>query len=291
MNVNKRQMKTEIPKDLPKLDIPDNWVAGTHIGKDILNMYTNFPCRIKAGIFVLCLQGEIDVTIDTAHYHVTKNHFSIILPGCIMQILKVEGEVEIYFTGFSSQFIKDMNIIKPTLEIFYVAKTRSVIPLKENIASIFKDYLAVLAKGFASYGQQVNKEVVKHLLLTLIYTVGDIYKEVSTEKAFNGKSEKIASDFIRLVMQYYSKERNVSFYANKLGITQAHLSTTVRQVTGKTCVEIISSMVIMDAKAQLKSTDASIQSIAFSLNFTNMSFFGKYFKRHAGMGPQEYRNT
>lgn len=92
-------------------------------------------------------------------------------------------------------------------------------------------------------------------------------------------------------MQYYSKERNVSFYANKLGITQAHLSTTVRQVTGKTCVEIISSMVIMDAKAQLKSTDASIQSIAFSLNFTNMSFFGKYFKRHAGMGPQEYRNT
>ena len=41
-------------------------------------------------------------------------------------------------------------------------------------------------------------------------------------------------------------------------------------------------MVIMDAKAQLKSTDLSIHDIAYSLNFTNMSFFGKYFKRHVG---------
>ena len=92
-------------------------------------------------------------------------------------------------------------------------------------------------------------------------------------------------------MQYYSQERNVAFYADKLGITQAHLSTTIRQVTGKTCMDIIASMVIMDAKAQLKSTDVSVQNIAYSLNFTNMSFFGKYFKRHVGMGPQEYRNS
>lgn len=92
-------------------------------------------------------------------------------------------------------------------------------------------------------------------------------------------------------MQHYATERNVAFYANELGITQAHLSTTVRQVTGKTCLEIIASMVIMDAKAQLKSTNTSIQNIAYSLNFTNMSFFGKYFKRHVGVGPLEYRNS
>ena len=46
----------------------------------------------------------------------------------------------------------------------------------------------------------------------------------------------------------------------------------------------------MDAKAQLKSTDVSVQNIAYSLNFSNMSFFGKYFKRHVGIGPLEYRN-
>ena len=46
-------------------------------------------------------------------------------------------------------------------------------------------------------------------------------------------------------------------------------------------------------KAQLKSTDLSIHDIAYSLNFTNMSFFGKYFKRHVGWAvgiPEQAKN-
>ena len=104
------------------------------------------------------------------------------------------------------------------------------------------------------------------------------------------KSEKLCRDFTQMVMQNYSKNRNVSWYAEKLNISHAHLCSIVKQTTGKTCVDIISSMVIMDAKSQLKSTQLSIQEISDSLNFANMSFFGKYFKRYVGMSPLEYRN-
>ena len=51
-------------------------------------------------------------------------------------------------------------------------------------------------------------------------------------------------------------------------------------------------MCIRDSiKAKLKSTDMTIQEIAYSLNFPSASFFGKYFKRHMGMSPLEYRNS
>ena len=40
-----------------------------------------------------------------------------------------------------------------------------------------------------------------------------------------------------------------------------------------------------------KSTNMTIQEIAYSLNFPSASFFGKYFKRHMGMSPLEYRNS
>lgn len=102
---------------------------------------------------------------------------------------------------------------------------------------------------------------------------------------------KICSNFAQLVMQHYNQTRNVAWYAEKLQITHAHLCTTVKQITGKTCVDIISSMVIMDAKSQLKSSQLSIQNISDSLNFANVSFFGKYFKRYVGMSPLEYRNN
>ena len=48
---------------------------------------------------------------------------------------------------------------------------------------------------------------------------------------------------------------------------------------------------VIDIKAKLKSTDMTIQEIAYSLNFPSASFFGKYFKRHMGMSPLEYRNS
>ena len=99
------------------------------------------------------------------------------------------------------------------------------------------------------------------------------------------------NNFAQLVMQHYNQTRNVAWYAEKLQITHAHLCTTVKQITGKTCVDIISSMVIMDAKSQLKSSQLSIQNISDSLNFANVSFFGKYFKRYVGMSPLEYRNN
>ena len=81
------------------------------------------------------------------------------------------------------------------------------------------------------------------------------------------------------------------FYAAKLGISLQHLSTTIKQVTGKNVLDLIAHVVIIDIKAKLKSTDMTIQEIAYSLNFPSASFFGKYFKRHLGMSPLEYRNS
>lgn len=288
---NSKQMNTNLQKELPKLDIPEDWIVGTDISREILNLYTNFPCRLKAGIFVLCLGGEIEASIDATCYTVKANDFVTIIPGSILQIHKVEGDLQIYFIGYSSQFITFANIIKPTLDVFYTIKTNPVFPLREEIALLFQEHFSLLAKTYLTYYGKISRDVTKHMLLTLIYGLGELYKDIKMVKPILGKSEKIAQEFSKLVMQHYVKERNVAFYAGQLGITQAHLSTTIRQVTGKTCLDIIASMVIMDAKAQLKSTDVSIQDIAYSLNFTNMSFFGKYFKRHVGVGPQEYRNS
>ncbi len=65
----------------------------------------------------------------------------------------------------------------------------------------------------------------------------------------------------------------------------------VNKITGKTVTDIIAKLVITDAEAKLKSTDFTIQEIAYSLNFPDISFFGKYFKRYTGMSPKQYRES
>ena len=41
----------------------------------------------------------------------------------------------------------------------------------------------------------------------------------------------------------------------------------------------------------LQSTELTIQEISDRLRFTDQSYLGRYFKRHEGISPKEYRNN
>ena len=99
----------------------------------------------------------------------------------------------------------------------------------------------------------------------------------------------LMQQFIREVQIYYKQERKVLFYAKRLHLSSGYLSTIVKKVSGKTATEWIDNYVILEAKAMLKSRKMNIQQVSNELNFPSQSFFGKYFKRHTGMSPKEYK--
>ena len=53
-----------INDSFPKFDLPIDFIADDSITGDILNYYSNFPCKIKAGVFVLCTEGMVKATIN-----------------------------------------------------------------------------------------------------------------------------------------------------------------------------------------------------------------------------------
>lgn len=99
-------------KTLPKIDIPENFVIGTGITENILNLYRNYPCRLKAEIFVLCMGGKIDATINLSQHTVKKYDFITLFPGTIIQLHQAEGDLKLYFMVFSSKFIESTNIVQ-----------------------------------------------------------------------------------------------------------------------------------------------------------------------------------
>lgn len=279
-------------KELPKIDLPEEWIVGTGISKELLSLYTNFPCRIKSEIFVLCLGGEVEASVNLNKITVRKNDFVSIMPGTILQIHSVKGELELYFGGFSSKYVEQANLNPSTINTLYIPLGRPLITLRPEGATLLKDYFCFLIKLYEFFNENTRKLITSHLYSDIHTGIAAMYNNRANDnKSSLSKSEILCKNFTQLVMQNYNKTRNVSWYAEKLGITHTHLCTTVKQATGNTCMGIISRMVIMDAKSQLKSTKLSIQEISDSLNFANMSFFGKYFKRYVGMSPLEYRNN
>ncbi|ADV45182.1 AraC family transcriptional regulator [Bacteroides helcogenes] len=277
-------------KDIPKIDMPEDWVAGTDIKKELLSLYKDYPVRLKCEVLILCMGGEIEASVNLNRIVVHPQDIVLLTPGNILQIHRIDGELKVYFLGFAERFLGSPEQAKHLLEAVYLAFGQPVISLKLQGASLMEDYFSFLIKVFNTFNEDLRKELTPNLYATIHTGVRLLYKDKNAEKMPVSKNEQLCRKFAQLVVQHYSRSRNVGWYAVQLGITHAYLCSVVKQITGKTCMEIIASMVIMDAKSQLKLTGVSVQAISDSLNFADISFFGKYFKRYVGMSPLEYRN-
>ena len=137
--------------------------------------------------------------------------------------------------------------------------------------------------------ERYRHEIIRTLFTTAFYIITEINQREQPGEMKQGRCEVLFDEFMSLLQQYNKRERNVSFYAKQLNITPKYLSSVVKEVSGKTAARWIDESVILEAKALLKYSGMSIQEIAYHLNFSTQSFFGKYFKQHTGTSPSRYK--
>ncbi|MCF2602250.1 AraC family transcriptional regulator [Parabacteroides distasonis] len=275
--------------NLPLLDLPVGFVVSTAVTEQILGFYKQ-TCRLKAGIFALCVSGTLKASINLKEYTLQPGDLVTLIPGSIIQFCEETDAVQLSFIGFSSSFMEGVNLIQSTTDNVTTIYEHPVLPLDIKKTQQLNDFLKLLERIVMEEGK-INPEIVKHILQGLMIGIGDLYRGKQWPNQTLTRSDEIQKKFLGLVMKHYTSNRQTSFYASHLSISPQHLCMIVKQKTGRSVSDIIADMVIMDAKSQLKSTDLTIQEISYSLNFPNVSFFGKYFKRYVGVSPQKFRNS
>jgi AraC family transcriptional activator of pobA len=93
-----------------------------------------------------------------------------------------------------------------------------------------------------------------------------------------------------LVDEFFRKERQLGFYAERLGMTIDRLNDHVKRATGVTAGHVVRQRVLSEAKRQLVFTMQPIQDIAEELAFSDPSHFARFFRKHTGTTPHEFRD-
>ena len=275
---------------LPKFDFPVDFVTDDSITGDILNQYGRFPCHIKAGVFVLCTRGTVRATINLSEFTITHNDFVTVLPGSFIQIHEVSSDTRVCFAGFSSEFISRVSYVETYLDFLPMILNNPIMALQEEVAQLYRNAVSLLIRAYSLPNTLDNNEILKSIFTIFFQGVGELYKRCKpTTNEPIKREHELYRQFVQLLMTHYTQEHEVSFYAKKCGVTPAHFSGAIRKASGHSPLAIITGIIIMNAKAQLKSTRLPVKEIAFSLGFNNLSFFNKYFRKHVEMTPQEYR--
>lgn len=282
-----------INETIPLFDLPVDFLVDDNIRGNILELYKMFPCQIKAGIFALCIEGEIKVTLNLHEYTVKKNDFVVIIPGSFIQIHSAGSQARVAFMGFSSNFIHAMNYWKYMTDHLSIALIHPIIPLPESNAAFFLDTFSLLTKAANGQIQLFNKQIISSIMDIFYNALKIIYENTFSDFKEDKKRPReyeVLKEFLQLVFENYKQEHKVSFYANEIGLTLSHFCATIKKATGKTAQDIIREFIIMDAKAQLKNGTDKINKIAKSLGFSATAF-NRFFLDYAKMTPLEYRNS
>ena len=248
-----------------------------------------YPKPMPSYLFILCTQGTCQLSTLLASYTLTANSFITILPNNYIHVLNQSPDCTLYITTYQQGLLintPSFSAVMSCIECILVSPTLSLEPA---VSHFVKEYILLLQKSIQHFGPTISPSLAATQLLTIFHAIHSYYETNAPKNQFNNRGEEIIKGLTKLVIRHYRQERNVTFYANLLHITPQHLSTTVHKVTGKTATDIIAKFVITDASSKLRSTKMSIQEIAYSLNFSDISFFGKYFKRYTGVSPRQYR--
>lgn len=124
-------------------------------------------------------------------------------------------------------------------------------------------------------------EGILKALLSKIISYTKIYHTHETE-------DKV-TQFIHMLNE--TLKNNVGFYAEKLNLSSQNLNQICKKKQGKTASQIIAIHIVQEVKRMLIYTNKSVGEIAFDLSFKDVSHFVKYFKRHTGMTPLQFKST
>jgi AraC family transcriptional activator of pobA len=140
------------------------------------------------------------------------------------------------------------------------------------------------------HGSLHRDVLMETLLLTVfIWLSRRIDRNAAGPVQDDDRGREFFRQFSQLIEEHYAEQWSVEQYARTIGITPAYLNVLCRQWAGDSALALIHRRVVLAAKRSLVYTSMTISVVSYTLGFSDPAYFTRFFKRHAGVSPREFR--
>lgn len=234
-------------------------------------------------------EGAGTHTLDFDQFEVKPFQIYFMIPGQVHH-WEFKQPVDGYVLNFSRSFFQSL-LLRPDyvdeFPFFRGATRESVIDvetrLRVKVENIFKEMLQV-----KNYGKPYAHDRLRVLMLQLFLEINEI-SHPEAAKASSPYNLTLLRNFQRLVEKNFRTLKLPKDYASLLFVTPNHLNALCRQALNLSAGELIRNRIVLEAKRLLVNGKLPVSQIAWQLNFSDNSYFSKFFKKTTGMTPEEFR--
>lgn len=251
------------------------------------------PCRIDGYAIIVCMAGEMEVSINGVNHHIGPDTLAVDFPENVVCVSS-HTDVDAYAVLLSRRLFASLEVDLTQLSRFYTDfRSHVVFPLPHAELLPLQHYFALLRHN-ASRPCADRAEIVRSLLRAGVY---QLFAAIEASQAIRlasmrtqpERAAQLFADFLSVLSAECRKQRTVQYYASKLCLTPRHLSEVIRGYSGRSVSEWVADYVAQEAKRMLADPAFDVQEVSRALNFPSQSAFGKYFKKATGSAPRDFR--
>jgi AraC-like DNA-binding protein len=262
-------------------------------GENNLNMFLDYPFRMKGGFVFFCNRGEAIVGTGVQEHTIGKNSEMIVLPGTTFYVKSMSDGFNIRFFSFSKELYDEVSLrLEPSFSMFLREVPFSTHKEGHRFTRYSGTWFDMAELIFKDTENQFRSLIERNFLHSyLMYLYERIRIHLDSVSFKLSRKQELFHRFLSLVHQHCREQKDVSFYADSLHITPRYLWSVTRESSSfKSPKDLIDRYFILEIKILLQSTNLTVSEISYRLDFPNESYFCRYFKRHTGISPSQYRS-
>lgn len=281
-------------KDVPMMTTTTRYYDGELFFADNI---TSVPTlarvfQVRFVAIVICVDGELKLRLNSQEFSIKRFDALFVDAATIVDIVNRSPDFscKILATSADTAFsFVDNNFFEAALEI----QASPVIHLSDEEISLMLKYYELADYKLLHAEVGMSREsiglIVKAYACDLLTCAYHHFNH--KEAVLLRQGDKLYRRFMTMLARGQSLSRSVQWYADELCVSPKYLTTICRQHAKKTAGELIAMSMVGRIKQMLLYSDLSIKEISSQMGFTNLSFFGKYVKKHLGLSPNAYRNA
>lgn len=177
---------------------------------------------------------------------------------------------------------------------FFSYASNEALHLSAEERLILQDYMDKIARELQHPIDRFSKSlIISNIEVMLNYCMRFYERQFITREELNNSTmsrfENLLDEYLDSGRAAYDGIPKVKYFADKVCLSPNYFGDLVKSETGKTAQEYIQLKMVNIAKSQLSNPDMTTKQIAESLGFQHPQHFIRFFKRHSGLTPREYR--
>ena len=205
-----------------------------------------------------------------------------------------QGEQFGWFCIFNEAFVRQRDELLTDLPMFQLDHDKVFFPEPERVAEITTFFLSMMEENKSSY--PFKQDILRSYLHLIVHHAIKMQPARNYEHDLNA-SARITSLFLELLGRQFPIDsrhnqlmlKSAKDFADRLSTHTNHLNRAVKELTGKTTTEHISSRIILEANELLRHSDRTVAEIGYCLGFEYPGYFNTFYKKHTGQTPKEVR--